>query len=235
MKLNESAQINSISDEYIMLMDANGNPLKIAKADLANALASFVPATKGEVWIVYLDSDKSKILIPWEQWPTSRTDAVGVAIMSGGKRLLIAPHESSLPWSSDVGSGGAVTATVKATADGDYAGQSNTNNVVTSAAFAGDGDSYAPGYCAAYNNGGVTAGSWWLPSLGELGLIYEKFDAINAALDKINGAIKLTRGPYHSSTEYSEKYAWVLFYQSGFRASSIKTTSKYGVRPVTSF
>ena len=124
---------------------------------------------------------------------------------------------------------------MKATADGDYAGQSNTNNVVTSAAFAGDGDSYAPGYCAAYSNGGVTAGSWWLPSLGELGLIYEKFSAINAALDKINGAIKLTGGPYHSSTEYSEKYAWVLFYQSGFRASSIKTISKYGVRPVTSF
>ena len=57
MKLNEAAQINSISDEYIMLMDANGNPLKIAKTDLANALASFVPAIKGEVWIVYLDSD----------------------------------------------------------------------------------------------------------------------------------------------------------------------------------
>ena len=127
MKLNESAQINSISDEYIILMDANGNPLKIAKTDLANALAPSAPATKGEVWIVYLDSDKNKILIPWEQWSTSRTDAVGVAIMSGGKRLLIAPHESSLPWSSDVGSGGAVTATVKATADNDYAGQSNTN------------------------------------------------------------------------------------------------------------
>ena len=51
MKLNEAAQINSISDEYIMLMDANGNPLKIAKTDLANTLAPFVPATKGEVCI----------------------------------------------------------------------------------------------------------------------------------------------------------------------------------------
>ena len=41
----------------------------------------------------------------------------------GGNRLLVAPPGSSLPWSSDVGSGGAVTATVKATADNDYAGQ----------------------------------------------------------------------------------------------------------------
>ena len=198
-------------------------------------MESFVPAPKREVWIVYLDSDKNKILIPWEQWSTSRTDAVGVAIMSGGKRLLIAPHESSLPWSSDVGSGGAVTATVKATADGDYAGQSNTSKIVASAAFAGDGEGYAPGYCAAYNNGGVTAGSWWLPSLGELGLIYEKFSAINAALAKINGATKLERGPYHSSTEFSATHVWTLFFQSGFRGSSTKTTGKYRVRPVTSF
>ena len=102
MKLNE-AQINSISDEYIMLMDANGNPLKIAKTDLANALAPYVPATKSEVWIVYLDSSKNRVLVPWEEWSISQTDAVGVAIMSGGRRLLIAPHEPTLYWSSTVG------------------------------------------------------------------------------------------------------------------------------------
>lgn len=235
MKLNEAAQINSISDEYIMLMDANGNPLKIAKTDLANALASFVPAIKGEVWIVYLDSDKNKFLIPWEQWSISRTDAVGVAIISSGRRLLIAPHESSFPWSAVAGAGGAITTTSKATADVDYAGQSNTSKIVTSSAFAEDGDGYAPGYCATYSNGGLTAGSWWLPSLGELGLIYEKFSAINAALAKINGATKLERGPYHSSTEFSATHVWTLFFQSGFRGSSTKTTGKYRVRPVTSF
>ena len=235
MKLNESAQINSISDEYIMLMDANGNPLKIAKADLANALASFVPATKGEVWIVYLDSDKSMILVPWEQWTTSRTDAVGVAIMSGGRRLLIAPHESSLYWSSAAGSGGAVTTTVKAVADVDYAGQSNTSKIVASAAFAGDGEGYAPGYCTAYSNGGVDTGSWWLPSLGELGMIYEKYDAINAALEKISGATQLSRVTYWSSTEYSATYAWYLYFSSGSRWSATKAAYKFRVRPVTAF
>ena len=235
MKLNEAAQINSISDEYIMLMDANGNPLKIAKTDLANALASFVPAIKGEVWIVYLDSNKNKILVPWEQWTTSRTDAVGVAIMSGGRRLLIAPHESSLYWSSVAGSGGAVTTTVKTTADVDYAGQSNTSKIVASAAFAGDGEGYAPGYCAAYSNGGVTAGSWWLPSLGELGMIYEKYDAINAALKKISGATQLSRVTYWSSTEYSATYAWPLNFSNGNRWYGTKATGEFRVRPVTAF
>lgn len=180
--MNDLDKVNDIA--YLCGVDASGNPVLISKASLGSVVAPSVTATKGEVWIVYLDSNKNKILVPWEQWTTSRTDAVGVAIMSGGRRLLIAPHESSLYWSSVAGSGGAVTTTVKTTADVDYAGQSNTSKIVASAAFAGDGEGYAPGYCAAYSNGGVTAGSWWLPSLGELGMIYEKYDAINAALKK---------------------------------------------------
>lgn len=180
--MNDLDKVNDIA--YLCGVDASGNPVLISKASLGSVVAPSVTATKGEVWIVYLDSNKNKILVPWEQWTTSRTDAVGVAIMSGGRRLLIAPHESSLYWSSVAGSGGAVTTTVKTTADVDYAGQSNTSKIVASVAFAGDGEGYAPGYCAAYSNGGVTAGSWWLPSLGELGMIYEKYDAINAALKK---------------------------------------------------
>lgn len=207
----------------------------VDKSTLGSSLSPYVPATKGEIWIVYLDSSKNKILVPWEQWTTSRTDAVGVAIMSGGRRLLIAPHESSLYWSSVAGSGGAVTTTVRATADVDYAGQSNTNKIITSAAFAGDGEGYAPGYCAAYSNGGVAAGSWWLPSFGELGMIYEKYDAINAVLGKISGATQLLRTIYWSSTEYSVELAWYLDFGRGGRWGNTKATGKHQVRPVTSF
>lgn len=233
MRLNEVAQINSINDEYIMLMDANGNPLKIAKTDLANALAPFIPTTKGEVWIVYLDGDKNKILTPWEQWSISRTDAIGVAIMSGGRRLLIALHESLLSWSSVAGVGGAITTTSKATADTDYAGQGNTGKIVASSTFAEDGEGYAPGYCHVY--GGVNAGSWWLPSLGELGMIYEKYDTINAALKKISGATQLSRVVYWSSTEYSATLTWTLNFGNGGRWGFTKATNRYRVRPVTSF
>lgn len=235
MKLNESAQINSISDEYIILMDANGNPLKIKKFDLANALAPSVPATKGEVWIAYLDSLNRIALIPWDQWSTSRTDAVGVAIMSGGRRLVIAPHEALLHWGSTTGSGGAVTATTKEAADIDYAGNSNTGKIITSAAFSRDGEGYAPGYCAAYSNGGVTAGSWWLPSLGELGLIYEKLDAINVALARISGATQIPTIGHWSSTENSETSAWVMGISTGTRGTYSKTNNEFRARPVTTF
>ena len=35
MKLNESTQVNSINSEYIALIDPNGNPVRINRADLA--------------------------------------------------------------------------------------------------------------------------------------------------------------------------------------------------------
>lgn len=231
--IKDLAKVSNVT--HVVGIDTDGNSVLIDKSNLAADIASYIPATKGEVWIVYLDSDKNRILVPWEQWTTSRTDAAGVAIMSGGRRLLIAPHESSLYWSSVAGSGGAVTTTVKTTADVDYAGQSNTSKIVASAAFAGDGDGYAPGYCAAYSNGGVAAGSWWLPSLGELGLIYEKYDAINAALEKISGATRLSRITYWSSTEHSNTAAWILNFSNGFRGYNAKTIYEYRVRPVTSF
>lgn len=233
IQLKDLDKVSNVT--HVVGIDAGGNTVLIGKSNLAADIAPYMPATKGEVWIVYLDSNKNKILVPWEQWSTSRTDAVGVAIMSGGRRLLIAPHESSLYWSSVAGSGGAVTTTVKTTADIDYAGQSNTGKIVTSAAFAGDGEGYAPGYCAAYSNGGVAAGSWWLPSLGELGMIYEKYDAINAVLKKISGATQLSRVTYWSSTESSATIAWFLDFSNGGRWSHTKTTNKDGVRPVTSF
>ena len=231
--IKDLAKVSNVT--HVVGIDTDGNSVLIDKSNLAADIASYIPATKGEVWIVYLDSDKNRILVPWEQWTTSRTDAAGVAIMSGGRRLLIAPHESSLYWSSVAGSGGAVTTTVKTTADVDYAGQSNTSKIVASAAFAGDGDGYAPGYCAAYSNGGVDTGSWWLPSLGELGMIYEKYDAINAALEKISGATQLSRVAYWSSTEYSDTYAWALNFSSGGRWGNAKATGKGRVRPVTAF
>lgn len=231
--INDLAMVSNVT--HAIGIDAGGNTVLIGKSNLAADIANYIPSTKGEVWIVYLDSNKNNILVPWEQWTTSRTDAAGVAIMSGGRRLLIAPHESSLYWSSVAGSGGAVTTTVRATADVDYAGQSNTSKIVTSAAFAGDGEGYAPGYCAAYSNGGVAAGSWWMPSLGELGMIYEKYDAINAALKKISGATQLSRIVYWSSTEYSATSAWNMNFGSGYRGRNDKTTGEFLVRPVTAF
>lgn len=38
MKLNESTQVSSINSEYIALIDSNGNPVRISRADLAEVI-----------------------------------------------------------------------------------------------------------------------------------------------------------------------------------------------------
>ncbi len=205
------------------------------KSTLGSSLALYVPATSGDVWIAYLDSNKNIVLIPWQNWSITRTDAIGVAIMVGGRRLLISPNEVSLTWSYTYGSGGAITTSNKKIADSDYEGLNNTDKIVTSDAFKNDGASYAPGYCAAYSNGGLSAGTWWLPSLGELGLIYEKFEAINTAIARISGATPLNKATYWSSTERSVVDVWVTSFTSSLRWGAHKYDVNCRVRPVTSF
>ena len=43
MKLSEAMQVNEIKNEYITLVDTNGNPLKIDKADLIEVIRANMP------------------------------------------------------------------------------------------------------------------------------------------------------------------------------------------------
>ncbi len=42
MKLNEAAQVNTVNNEYVTLINANGNLLKINKADLSKVIKSLM-------------------------------------------------------------------------------------------------------------------------------------------------------------------------------------------------
>lgn len=54
--MNDLDKVNDIA--YLCGVDASGNPVLISKASLGSVVAPSVTATKGEVWIVYLDSNK---------------------------------------------------------------------------------------------------------------------------------------------------------------------------------
>ena len=190
---------------------------------------------KSVVYVAYYDINSNLVCTPFEGWNASREGAVGVVVIEGSKRLLVAANEAMLNWSSKTGIGGATLTANRTTADEDYNGQSNTSNIISSDSFSQDGADYAPGYCHAYSKGNKAAGTWWLPSLGELGIIWKYFEPINAALERINGAVKLTRANYWSSTETSELLAWNMNMANGNRWGSTKSTTLYRVRPVSDF
>lgn len=237
--------------EKFAKVDANG---KVTLIDLANLKAALLGGLNlngmmDGVFIMYhRKSDDCPLMVRPHKWTSLQNageTADGVVVVEGGKVLVVAPTEAGsagLLWSSAAVSGGATTTSDRVTAMNDRNGKANTASIIsksTSAAVTNTA-AYAPGFCNLYsrvnaNGRGLTAGKWWLPSLGELFMIYANMTKINYALGLINGATPLAETWYWSSTETSATYAWNLSLTNGYAGYYTKASDKGRVRPVSAF
>lgn len=233
------------TSQYLALTDANGNVSKVSLANLkASLLAGLdLDAIEDGVFIMFhRNSDDYPLAVKphkWASYQNSGEIAEGVMVVEGGKILVVAPTEATLYWSSAAVSGGGTTTSDRLTALNDWNGKASTAAQITHAEC--NTSSYAPGFCAAYsrvnaNGKGMTAGRWWLPSLGEMMMIYANMKKINYALSLISGATPLAETWYWTSTEYSATFAWYLNLYDGFAYYwSTKASTQYRVRPVSAF
>ena len=74
----------------------------------------------------------------------------------------------------------------------------------------------------------------YIPSLGELYLIYLHKYKINYALGYVYGKL-IADEWYWSSTESSAQYAWNLNFNSGSQRANVKSSNQSRVRPVSAF
>ena len=74
----------------------------------------------------------------------------------------------------------------------------------------------------------------YIPSLGELYLIYLHKYEINEALSYVYGK-QIADEWYWSSTEYSAMNAWFLYFHYGRQLLNAKSTFQFRVRPVSAF
>lgn len=193
------------------------------------------------------------------QWPSLEAGgeiADGVVIFEGGRHLVVAPTQAdALPWSSaevqaelpNYGNGETFTAQVtgndRLAAMLDFNGRQHTDAAIraSSDSHVTNTAAYAPGYCRLYsransNGKGLTAGCWWLPSVGELLMMYANKAKINYALSLINGAQQLDTNWYWSSTEGSPASAWSLNCGDGYLLYWYgKVKDLLRVRPVSAF
>ena len=165
--------------------------------------------------------------------------ATGVLLIDGGRKLVIAPQEKTSTWSTCQLECGTKQAD-RLLAQELYNGKENCAKILTNTTLAAEGDASAVGWCNAYeriNAGGkgLKAGAWWLPSLGELYLIFANYTKINYALSKISGATLLSKQPYWSCTETSAQTAWLLNFNNGFQFYRDKSSFQFRVRPVSAF
>ena len=232
------------TSQYIPLTDGSGNVTKITLANLkASLLAGLnLNAMNDGVFIMFhRKSDNYPLAVKPDKWASYQNSgeiAEGVLVVEGGKMLVVAPTEATLYWSSAAVSAGGKTTSDRLTALDDWAGKTSTAAQITHNEC--KTESYAPGFCASYsrtnaNGKGLTAGRWWLPSLGELMMIYANMRKINYALSLINGATQLAETAYWSSTEYSTANAWTLGLYNGNAGNTTRAAYQYRVRPVSAF
>lgn len=232
------------TSQYIPLTDASGNVTKVTLANLKAALLGGLNlnAMNDGVFIMFhRKSDNYPLAVKPDKWASYQNSgeiAEGVLVVEGGKMLVVAPTEATLYWSSAAVSAGGKTTTDRETALNDWTGKTSTAAQITHSEC--NTESYAPGFCASYervnaNGQGLTAGKWWLPSLGELMMIYANMRKINYALSLINGATQLAETWYWSSTEYSAPYAWPLTLDTGIASGNTKASGQGRVRPVSAF
>ena len=251
-KLSGQATVTTINtDQKFPVTDTNGKVTLISLADLKAALmaGNNLDGINDGVFIMFhRNSDNFPLMVKpykWSSYQNSGEIAEGVVIVEGGKILVVAPTESSSPlaWSSAAISGGGTTTGDRVTAMNDWNGKANTAatiaasraNAVTNTA------QYAPGYCNLYSRvnakgKGLTAGKWWLPSMGEMMMIYANMAKINYALSLIAGATPLVENWYWTSTEHDATNAWYLHPRSGnVNQWGAKAGSTSGVRAVSAF
>ena len=246
-KLNDSSvtDVTTVnSTDRILMKDANGKLIPISLANLRNALNEGVSpnAQMDGVFIMYhRKSDNYPLMVKPHKWTSLQSSgeiADGVAVVEGGKILIVAPTETALTWSSAAVSGGGTTTSDRVTALNDWAGKANTTAQVTHSEC--NTSSYAPGFCNLYsrtnaNGYGLTAGKWWLPSLGEMMMIYANMTKINYALSLITGADQLQETAYWTSTENSATYAWYLNLDYGSAGNYTPKAATHRVRAVSAF
>lgn len=238
-------------------LSANGQAVTNAsKATMEDAIRADIGQLYDGVFIMFhRKSDNTPLAVRLSEWASYQNNgevAEGVLLIEGGRHLVIAPTEgvdkkwSSKPVSSSDTSGsvqitGVTTTGDRITALNDFAGRANTTAIINGSTSSNvtDTDAYAAGFCNRYsrtnaNGEGLTAGRWWLPSEGEMAMIWANFDKINYALSKISGATQLVQTWYWSSTQNSASYAWYLYLGGGNVGSHYKF-AQGRVRPVSAF
>jgi uncharacterized membrane protein len=119
-----------------------------------------------------------------------------------------------------------VTETSKSLAMCDFAGKTNSQNIILTKPT----ESTAAHQCAAYSTEGFGAGSWYLPSMGQWSVAYLNRFKINASISAAGGPAISSTG-YWSSTQNDLSNAWTFGWANG----SMRATSKIGYYKVHPF
>lgn len=223
-------------------IDLNSTQAEI-NASVQNTLNSFHPYD-GNVYICLIIEDEEesthKLLLmrPYNYAsnpPYQEGFVVGIAIYGGGRWLIVALDEMMGPWGPAQASGVTLKPNLKDALE-DMDGKSNFTTQCTAynvnAQSTGTGIAYCYNYDKTFHDAGVGPTKWWIPSEGELLLIFANIEAINYAMSLVEGTP--IEYPLYSSTEADNNTVWAVAngYITGIDKNAVSVYQ--ATRPVTS-
>lgn len=240
-KISDAAPLELLEDGYFIPVGGTGSAQSVTIGTLAEYAAKYCSGI-GVLLTYKSGTDTRPRVIDFARYINNLTgsyDALGLIIPSGSTRLVVALDEpdDTMYWSSSATLYDTAFDTSK-TAAADYDGEGHAE----AAALTESG--YAMGYCSTYSKAGdsgrgIPAGSWWLPSAGEMLSISMNYTAINFALSALSASAvgitttNLSRATYWTSTEFSATSAWAVETSYASFSTSTKTSASCRVRPVT--
>ena len=169
-----------------------------------------------------------------EGWnPKNNNGVVGILLVEDDHKIVVATEDSpeNLTWSKKRGLINQPVDFFSEDAKSDFNGEYYCRKLDSP-------DFPAAYYCKTYNKGNR---DWYLPSTGELWLIYNHLEEIQNALSIVGGQKFIFTWDegiplYWSSTEDSAMYAWNLYlYYGTLDAAGNKVSGSGKVRPVSKF
>lgn len=115
-----------------------------------------------------------------------------------------------------------VTETNKSLALCDFAGKTNSQNIILTKPT----ESTAAHKCAAYSTEGFGAGSWFLPSCGQWNVAQLNKTKISPSISAAGGP-PLSGSSYWTSTQYNQNNAWSFGWDNGAKGARSKNTSNF--------
>lgn len=169
-----------------------------------------------------------KPMTPEEYVKSTNKRPTGIYVCENGRALVVALKGSEAIKLTEDFKNSVTGSICKGVQQGyaDFKGKQHTN------AFLKVG-SPAAQFCVRYSCGAQTEGDWWLPSLGEMAMIYRNKSAINNCL-RICGGEEISGDCHWTSTEASSCATWVIDEENGDTCNNFRDFA-YRVRPVSSF
>lgn len=134
-------------------------------------------------------------------------------------------------WTNSLGTiSDVVTETNKSLAMCDFAGKTNSQNII----LAKPTESTAAHQCAAYSTEGFGTNSWFLPSCGQWGVAQLNRVKIDTSISATIGSDPLSGVSYWTSTQYNSNDTWIFGWVNGTKRGTTKSNS-YTVRPFCTY